>query len=210
MGRTSDAEQRLMDAVLELVWTGSYGATTIDLICEKAGAKKGSFYYYFASKTDLTAAALESCWANTYRPQLDAIYSSSVDPLARLKAHAEHTYQEQAEALKEFGHVLGCPLFTLGNEISTQEQKLRDVIEKILNTQHRYVESALREASAKGDIVCPDPGFMAKALFLYWEGALAEARIKNDLSLLKNLWPSMQKLLGLTPAEPAKTRRKAA
>ena len=41
MGRVSDAKTKLMDAVLELIWTGSYGNTTIDLICEKAAVKKG-------------------------------------------------------------------------------------------------------------------------------------------------------------------------
>jgi TetR/AcrR family transcriptional repressor of nem operon len=47
MGRVSDAKERLMEAVRELIWTGSYGSTTIDQICEKAGVKKGSFYYFF-------------------------------------------------------------------------------------------------------------------------------------------------------------------
>ena len=41
MGRVSDAKERLMKAVSELIWTGSYGNTTIDQICEKAGVKTG-------------------------------------------------------------------------------------------------------------------------------------------------------------------------
>lgn len=210
MGRTSDAKQRLMDAVIELVWTGSYGRTTIDLICEKADVKKGSFYYFFDSKTDLTVHAIEESWVHIYRPLLDSIFSPSLEPLERLKRQAEHTYEKQLEKFQQYGHVLGCPLFTLGNEISTQEQELRDLIDRILTTRVRYVESALREAKAKGQIECPDPAFMAKTLFLYEEGALAEARIKNDLTLLKNLWPSVQKLLGIKPAAPAKSKSKAA
>ena len=39
MGRVSDARERLMNAVSELIWTGSYGTTTIDHICERAGVK---------------------------------------------------------------------------------------------------------------------------------------------------------------------------
>src|SRR5687768_7645459 len=62
MGRASDAKERLMKAVGELIWTGSYGSTTIDQICEKAGVKKGSFYYFFDSKADLAAAALDAWW----------------------------------------------------------------------------------------------------------------------------------------------------
>ena len=199
-----------MDAVLDLIWTGSYGATTIDLICEKAGVKKGSFYYFFDSKSELTAAAIEDSWEKTYRPLMDGIYSPSKEPCDRLKDHMDYCYQEQFEKYQECGHVLGCPLFTLGNEISTQEQKLREVIEKILTTHLRYVESTLREATAKGDIACADPLLTAKTLFLFWEGALSEARIKNDPVLLKNMWPSMQSLLGLHTSAGSAAARQAA
>lgn len=210
MGRTSDAKQRLMDAVIELVWTGSYGRTTIDLICDKAGVKKGSFYYFFESKTELAVAAITDSWERVYRPLMDDIFSPSREPLERLRLHAEQTYTIQMEKYREHGHVLGCPLFTLGNEISTQEQQLRQLIDTILTTHMRYTESALREAAAKEQIICPDPAFMARTLFLYEEGALAEARIKNDITLLKSIWTSIQRLLGVAPAAPAKIKRKAA
>src|SRR6266700_1154016 len=60
MPRTSDMKKRLTDAALELMWENSYGTTSVDAICDRAGAKKGSFYYFFKSKSELTAAALEA------------------------------------------------------------------------------------------------------------------------------------------------------
>jgi TetR/AcrR family transcriptional repressor of nem operon len=210
MGRTSDAKQRLMDAVTELVWTGSYGKTTIDLICERAEVKKGSFYYYFDSKTDLTVAALQDSWERIYRPKMDAIFSASVPPLDRIRRQLELGYEEQLAKFKQYGHVLGCPLFTLGNEISTQEQQLRDLVDRILTTHISYLETALRDAAAKGLIQCPDPAFMARTLFLYEEGAMAEARIRNDIELLKEMWPSIQKLLGISSAPGPSSVRQAA
>ena len=206
MGRCSDAKDKLMEAVLELVWTGSYGTTSVDQICDRAGVKKGSFYHFFTSKAELTAAALNVYWEKTCRPAMDAIYSPSVEPLERIRKAAEEAVAEQMRKFEEYGHVLGCPLFSLGNEISALEQVVRDTVQKILGTQIRYLESALREATARGHIQCADPAFMAKALFLYWEGALTEARIKNDIHLLKNLWPSVQKLLGISDAKPRQTR----
>lgn len=74
MGRVSDAKQRLMDAVLDLIWSGSYGTTTIDDICEKAGVKKGSFYYFFESKAELAAEAFEESWKDK-RIELDTMFS---------------------------------------------------------------------------------------------------------------------------------------
>ena len=74
MGRVSDAKVRLMEAVSELIWTGSYGSTTIDQICEKAGVKKGSFYYFFDSKADLALTSLEQEWQRR-RTELDSLFS---------------------------------------------------------------------------------------------------------------------------------------
>ena len=53
-------KEHLTDAAMDLIWENSYGATSVDAICERAGAKKGSFYYFFKSKSELAAAALEA------------------------------------------------------------------------------------------------------------------------------------------------------
>src|SRR5580704_5155987 len=128
MGRVSDAKQKLMDAVLELIWAGSYGNTTIDQICEKAGVKKGSFYYFFDSKADLAAAAFDANW-QVRRGELDSIFSSTVPPLERLQKYCDFNYRFQSETKARFGFVLGCPLFTLGAEVCTQEDALRKKIQ---------------------------------------------------------------------------------
>src|SRR3954453_15273195 len=130
MGRVSDAKQRLMDAVTELIWHGSYGSTTIDQICEKAGVKKGSFYYFFESKCDLAAAALDATWQQK-KPELDAIFSPTVPPLDRLRRFFEFGYEKQKEMKKQCGCVLGCPLFTLGAEVCNNEDKLPKKIKEI-------------------------------------------------------------------------------
>jgi len=119
MGRVSDAKQRLMEAVKELIWTGSYGSTTIDQICEKAKVKKGSFYYFFESKADLAETAIDDDWQQR-RPDLDAIFSPTVPPLERLRKYCEFGYNLQSQIKAKYGCVLGCPLFSLGAEVSTQ------------------------------------------------------------------------------------------
>ena len=69
MGRVSDAKPRLLEAAIDLVWSRSYGAVTVDDICAAAGVKKGSFYYFFKSKDELVAAALDAKWEQI-RPAL--------------------------------------------------------------------------------------------------------------------------------------------
>src|SRR5438105_11569804 len=131
MGRISNAKDRLMEAVNELIWTGSYGSTTIDSICEKAGVKKGSFYYFFESKSDLAATAIDADWEQR-KPALDALFSPTTPPLERLQKYCHHVYHRQESLKAEYGCVLGCPLFTLGAEICTQDKKLRTKVRQIL------------------------------------------------------------------------------
>ncbi len=204
MGRVSDARERLMKAVGELIWTGSYGSTTIDQICEKAGVKKGSFYYFFESKEDLAAAAIDSYWERR-RGELDSIFSPTVPPLERLKRYCEFGYRLQCECRSEYGCVLGCPLFALGAEISTQENRLQKKIKEIFDQKRKYLESAIRDAHAAGLIHAPDPAATARALFAYHQGLLTDARIENSLEIYREAIRGTFEMLGvkegdLTPA----------
>ena len=187
MGRTSTAKERLLKAALDLMWERSYGVVTIDAICEKAGVKKGSFYYFFASKSDLAVAALEENWVTGGKPTWDEMFSSSLPPLERIWGFLQSIYESQAEVQREHGQVLGCPCFSLGSETSTQDEAIRVKAQEILQRQIRYFESAIRDAQAEGLAVAGDPGSKAKSLFALFEGSMAQARIQNDLEVLRNL-----------------------
>jgi TetR/AcrR family transcriptional repressor of nem operon len=196
MGRASDAKERLMDAVQALIWEGSYGSTTIDDICEKAGVKKGSFYYFFDSKCDLAVTALDREW-ETFKPQLDAVFSPALPPVDRLRKLFKFMYDEQAEMKAQCGHVLGCPLCTLGSEVSTQEERLRAKVQELLGYWPRYLETTIRDAHAEGSLDAPDAAKAAQMVFVYLEGLLAQARIQNNLDVLKQAESGAFALLGM-------------
>jgi TetR/AcrR family transcriptional repressor of nem operon len=202
MGRTSDAKERLMAAILDLIWAGSYGTTTIDQICEKAGVKKGSFYYFFKSKADLAVAALDASWQEK-RAELDALFSATVPPLERIQRYGGLCLEKQEQLKCECGFVLGCPLFTLGSEICTQETELRAKVEEILEQHRRYLETAIRDAHAAGLIQAPDAAAKSRVLGAYFEGVLTQARIQNDLAPLREMPQGMMELLGVPEAVPA-------
>ncbi|HLH53032.1 MAG TPA: TetR/AcrR family transcriptional regulator [Verrucomicrobiae bacterium] len=185
-----------MDAVLELIWTCSYGSTTIDQICDKAQVRKGSFYYYFDSKADLAAAAMEAQW-EILRPQYDSMFSPTVAPLQRLRNYFELGYRFQRENKEKYGCVLGCPLFSLGAEISTQEHGLQKKVQEILAYKLKYLESAIRDAHAAGLVEAPDAASKARMILTYYEGLLTQARIQNDVEVLKEASEGAFAMLGL-------------
>jgi TetR/AcrR family transcriptional repressor of nem operon len=202
MGRVSDAKERLMEAVKELMWTGSYGSTTIDQICDKAGVKKGSFYYFFDSKAELAETALDEDWQR-HRSELDSIFSATVPPLERLQKYCDFGYKIQAEMKAKHGFVLGCPLFCVGSEVSTQEDGLQKKIQGILEYKRKYLESVIREAHAAGLIHAPDPAAKSRALLAYYQGLLTQGRIQNDLGIIREAHRAILEFLGVKETELA-------
>lgn len=187
MSRTSDAKERLLAAILDLMWEGSYGAVTIDDICTRANVKKGSFYHFFQSKVDLAAAALETLWVEQWKPLLDSEFSPSVEPLKRISSYLQHAYEKQCELKEKTGKILGCPLCSVGSEVSTQEPVLSAKVREILARKRRYWESALRDAAAEGSIEPCDPAKKAAALSALIEGTVSQARIMNDPEIMRPL-----------------------
>jgi TetR/AcrR family transcriptional repressor of nem operon len=209
MGRTSDANERLMDAALDLIWEESYGAVTIDDICKRADVKKGSFYYFFDSKSELAVAALERMWQEVSKPKLDNMFSPSVEPLARIRAYLESVYDFQAEVKRKHGKVLGCPVMSVGSETCTcaESAAVGDKIRELFSRKRRYYESAIRDALAEGSIEPGDPVEKAAALSGLIEGILSQARLLNNVDILRNLPDLALRILGaktLTPTTSAK------
>jgi TetR/AcrR family transcriptional repressor of nem operon len=196
MGRVSDAKERLMESVLELIWTGSYGTTTIDQICEKAGVKKGSFYYFFDSKAQLAAEAFDTAW-EVGRTKLDGVFSASVPPLERLRRYCDFAYQFQSEIKAKYGRVLGCPQVSLGCEVCTQEDILQQKVKQILDCKRKYIESAVRDAHASGVIDAPDAEAKSRMIMAYYEGLLTQARIQNDVEGLRDAYLGVYAILGV-------------
>jgi TetR/AcrR family transcriptional repressor of nem operon len=200
MGRTSDADERLKDAALDLIWEESYGAVTIDDICKRADVKKGSFYYFFDSKASLAVAALERMWVEEWKPSLDARFSPSLNPVVRLTTYLEAIYPMQVERKAKYGKVLGCPVCSVGSEVSTCEVNLSVKIREIMARKRRYYESSIRDAVAEGLIEPCDPAQKALALAGLIEGLVSQSRIMNDPEILREL-PAMA--LGLLRVKAA-------
>jgi TetR/AcrR family transcriptional repressor of nem operon len=198
MGRTSDAKERLMDAALNLIWEESYGSVTIDDICKRADVKKGSFYYFFSSKSELAVAALERLWIEESKPQMDATFSPSVNPLKRITDYMDFIYQFQAKIKRDHGKVLGCPVISVGSETCTcqEENAVGAKIRELFSRKRRYYESAIRDAAAEGLIEACDPIEKATSLSGLIEGILMQARIMNDPEVIRSLPELSLRILG--------------
>jgi TetR/AcrR family transcriptional repressor of nem operon len=197
-------KDRLMEAAMDLMWLNGYGAASVDAICEQAGAKKGSFYYFFKSKSDLAAAALEADW-NKKRSQMDSIFSPTVPPLDRLDRYFDFVYQNLTKVRERCGAILGCPYVSVGSEVSTQDQVVREAIDRIMHRKLQFFVSAVRDAAAEGLIETADPVAKAQALFSSYQGTIAQARIQNDIDLIRDFKHVAREVLGVKRTEAVAT-----
>jgi len=61
----------------------------------------------------------------------------------------------------------------------------------------------IRDAHAQGLIDAPDAAAKAQMLFAYFQGVLTQARIQNDVEVLRQLYPAMLDLLDAKITQPA-------
>jgi TetR/AcrR family transcriptional regulator, transcriptional repressor for nem operon len=198
MGRVSDAKQRLLDATIDLIWQHSYGAVTVDNICERAGVKKGSFYYFFPSKTDLVVAALDAHW-QTVRCNLDRVFSPELPAIDRLHQYFQLVYERQLAMKQKVGRVLGCPFCSVGSETSCSDAVICGKVQELMSSYEKYFEATITELQEAGIIKRQDVATQVQALSAYMHGVLGQARIQNDLEPIRNMEPGALKLLGVEP-----------
>jgi|SRR5581483_2818592 TetR/AcrR family transcriptional repressor of nem operon len=202
MGRTSDAREKLLQVAFELIYQQSYGSVSVDDICERAQVKKGSFYHFFPSKSDLAVAAYEAHFQAS-RPRYDSIFSPLVPPLERIENYCRGVYEKQKQIYQDTGRVLGCPFATVGCELSTQDEKIRQKAGEMFEHMCRYLENTLRDARKEGLIEEQDFAAKARNIYCLITGVLLQARVKNDPEVLRDLAPVVLRMTGAKPRAAA-------
>jgi len=186
MGRSSDARERLIEAVTDLIWRESYGAVSVDAICERADVRKGSFYHFFRSKDDLVVAALDAQW-QARKPRLDALFAPDIQPLERLTRYFAYLYQRQLELRRKFGRVVGCFYGSVANECVESSALISAKAQAILKEYAHYFERTIRDAQSQGLLPKGDAAAQARMFFAYVEGVLGQARIHDDPGFVRQL-----------------------
>jgi TetR/AcrR family transcriptional repressor of nem operon len=191
-----ETKGKLLQVALRLIWENSYGSVGVEEMCRQAGVKKGSFYYFFPSKSDLAVAAMEAYWQEQ-RANLNQIFSPRIPPLARFECYCRSVCERQDAKKEAYGKVCGCPMVTLGAELSTQDEAIRSKTAEIMEHYVGCFEAAVRDAAQQGLVHCDDPLATARRLFAFSQGVLLQSKVYNDLSLLADLQPGMFRLLQL-------------
>jgi TetR/AcrR family transcriptional repressor of nem operon len=206
MGRTSDARERLVQATQELLYAGGYQGVGVDDICERAGVRKGSFYYFFPSKQELALEALDGFFEIGREGFIDPAFEDGHPPLERIRRFFDGLAESSIIAQKQTGMCGGCMFGNLAAEMGSHDPEILAKVRSMFDRLTGKFEKALRDAVAAGDVTDIDPRVNARSLMAYMEGILLLAKTANDASLLRTLAPNAM-VLATAPRKKKRQRK---
>jgi TetR/AcrR family transcriptional repressor of nem operon len=74
---------------------------------------------------------------------------------------------------------------------------LGKTIQGIMEYKRKYLESAIRDAHAAGLIQAPDAAAKARMILAYYEGLMTQARIQDNIELLRETATGIFAILGV-------------
>jgi TetR/AcrR family transcriptional repressor of nem operon len=129
MTTTTDSEtvatrDRLIEGAASLLHSQAYRAVGVKALCEAAGVRKGSFYHFFASKEELTLAALDRSWERFRTGVIEPAVHSAASPEERNQAIREACL-DLSRPQSDWQHPHGCIFGRLAASIADSEPLLR-------------------------------------------------------------------------------------
>jgi len=176
--RTSDARDRIVATAARLFLERSYQAVGVDELCQAADVRKGSFYHYFSSKSELAKAVID-LHADLFARRLSG--STAATPAQTLHAIPDAIGAIQTALEAQFGRAVGCPFGNFAAELSTTDDDLRKHLADKLAAMERHLAVACHDAAATGALRNgTDPDRLAHALLAQYQGIILLAKLNDS------------------------------
>ena len=167
--------ERIIQAAADLFHKQGVRATSPDEVIEASGTGKGQFYHYFKNKEGLVHAVLQT--------HLEAIKTGA----ARINYEIatwqdlERWFVAQLEAQKSFRMTRGCPFGTIGNEITENDELIRQDLHLIFEVmKHKLAAFFIKEKANGRLLTAADEDRLADFCIATIQGAMLMGRIKRD------------------------------
>jgi AcrR family transcriptional regulator len=173
--RGADTRQRIIQVAADLFHKQGVRATSPDEIIEASRTGKGQFYHYFKSKEGLIHEVLQT--------HLEAIKSGTAPVKYEITSwqDLEQWFLSQMELQKSFGMTRGCPFGTVGNEVTENDELIRQDLSLIFEVVRNKLAAFFIREKARGRLVGgADEGRMADFCIAAIQGAMLLGKIKRD------------------------------
>jgi len=178
-----DATRRqILEAAADLFHKQGVVATSPDQIIEASGTGKGQFYHYFRNKEGLVHEVLLA--------HLDAIRNGS-GPLSyevRSWADLEQWFHAQVGLQKRYRMTRGCPFGTIGNEVTENDELIRQDLNLIFEVAKAKLASFFVREKASGRLAADvREDQLADFCLATIQGAMLMGKVKRSSQLVESV-----------------------
>ena len=170
--RRPGKRERLVAAAVQLLYQQGAERTTLADIAKAADVPPGNVYYYFKTKDDVIAAAIDA-HAQQVRSTLGAIDARHQSPRSRLKSLVQE-FAAQSETIAQFG----CPLGSLCAELDKRVGEPGLDVAQLMRLPVEWAEQQFRSLGRR------DAHDLALDLIAAYEGSALLASTMRDPSVL--------------------------
>ncbi|CAA9500089.1 MAG: hypothetical protein AVDCRST_MAG17-1320 [uncultured Solirubrobacterales bacterium] len=177
--RGRETRDAILSSAARLFHEHGVKATSVDDVLAAAGAGKGQFYRYFASKSELVAGSVEYQIERYLDPQHQA--------LARLDdwPELERYLIALADDHERRGFAGGCPIGSLALELSGREEDPEARLARALDAWRSSLAAGLRKLSENGHLSAAAPhDRLAAATLASIQGAYLLATVHGDRRIM--------------------------
>lgn len=176
-----NARQRMIQAARELFHQQGLRATSVDQILQKSGTGKGQFAYYFKNKDGLVHEVLVHLheWIRGDDSPVNYRIKSwdDLEGWFRFFVNAQHGH----------GCDRACPVTTIGNELSEEQELLRQDVRLIYEWVRGQLGRFFAERSAVGELpTSSDPDALADFCIVTVQGGLLMSKITRETESIEN------------------------
>jgi TetR/AcrR family transcriptional repressor of nem operon len=173
--RGAETRLRIIRTAADLFHQQGARATSPDEIIEASRTGKGQFYHYFKSKEGLIHEVLQ-----TYLQEIKS-GASNVNYEIKSWRDLEKWFLAQVELQRHFEMTRGCPFGTLGNEVTQNDELVRQDISLIFEVVKNKLAAFFIKEKAKGRLAKrASEERMADFCIATIQGAMLMGKIKRS------------------------------
>jgi TetR/AcrR family transcriptional regulator, transcriptional repressor for nem operon len=180
--RGAATKARIIRAAADLFHKQGVGATSPDEIIEASKTGKGQFYHYFKSKDGLVHEVL--------RTYLDDITNGTAPLTYQIDSwdDLERWFFANIELQKRFQMTRGCPFGTIGNEVTENNELIRQDLSLIFEVVKGKLAAFFIKEKAKGQL-SPEANEeqMADFCIATIQGAMLLGKIKRNSQTVETI-----------------------
>jgi len=171
----AETRLRIIRAAADLFHKQGVHATSPDEVIEASGTGKGQFYHYFKSKEGLVHEVLQT--------HLEAIRSGTAPLKYDIESwdDLERWFRAHLELQKGFHMTRGCPFGTVGNEVTENDELIRQDLCLIFEVVRSRLSAFFIKQKAEGGLPkTTDEGALADFCIATVQGAMLIGKIERS------------------------------